>query len=143
MVEEAKLFDHLQLLRDYYAMGRGELFQQFIMTVQDKCKSTPHEYLIFKLKSIFNETAKKIYTENDKTHQRFELYFPNDTDVTDSNHWLNVKMHFGIVWPLHIIFHPRAMLLYNKLFNFLLRIKKAQYDLEKLWLTHMEGKHQM
>lgn len=141
MVEEADLFDHLQLLRDYYALGRGELFQQFLLTIQDKSKDTPQEYMAYKMNIVFNDTAKKLYTENDRTHKRFELYFPNNAERNVRNQWLQIEMNFEIIWPLHIIFHPGAMNLYNKLFNFLLRIKKAQYDLEMLWLNHMEGKH--
>lgn len=143
MVEEADLFDHLQLLRDYYALGRGELFQQFLLTIQDKSKDTPQEYMAYKMNIVFNDTAKKLYTENDRTHKRFELYFPNNAERNVRNQWLQIEMNFEIIWPLHIIFHPGAMNLYNKLFNFLLRIKKAQYDLEMLWLNHMEGKHNM
>lgn len=52
-------------------------------------------------------------------------------------------MNFEIKWPLHIIFHPGAMTLYNKLFGFLLRVKKSQIDLQRLWLIHLDGKNKM
>lgn len=52
-----------------------------------------------------------------------------------------MELNFDIQWPLHIIFHPNAMNLYNKLFSFLLRLKKTHIDLDKLWLNHKEGKH--
>ncbi|GLV43445.1 Grip75 [Carabus blaptoides fortunei] len=142
MVEEAMLFDHLQLIRDYYALGRGELFQQFIVSVQENVKDTPNDYLVLKLNSTFKETVKRMYLESDRTYKRFQLFFPTDSDRTNVyNPWLHIQMNFEIVWPLHIIFHPGAMALYNKLFNFLMRVKKTQIDLQKLWKLHMEGKH--
>lgn len=168
MVEEAKLFEHLQLLRDYYALGRGELFQQFIVSAEEHLKHIPNRYVVIKLNSIFHETAKKIYSENDKTYRRFELLFPKDDDEkskslhililrqksrkiqTKKNYnfilgsdWPQIEMNFEIKWPLHIIFHPGAMALYNKLFGFLLRVKKSQIDLQRLWLIHIDGKNKM
>lgn len=85
MVEEAQLFEHLQLLRDYYGLGRGELFQQFIVSAEEHLKNIPNRYVVIKLNSIFHETAKKIYSENDKTYRRFELLFPKEDDDTKSN----------------------------------------------------------
>lgn len=76
MVEEANLLDHLQLIRDYYALGRGELFQQFIVAAEDHLKETPTDYIITNLNFIFAETARKLYTDNDKTYLRFELSLP-------------------------------------------------------------------
>lgn len=94
MVEEAKLFDHLQLLRDYYALGRGELFQQFIVSAEEHLKNIPNRYVILKLNTIFHENAKKIYSENDKTYRRFELLFPKDENEK-SNFSIKKSFFFG------------------------------------------------
>lgn len=142
MVGEANFFEHLQLLRDYLALGRGELFQQFIVSTEDHLKDEPNRYMILKLNTIFQETAKKIYSESDKTYQRFEFVFPRNTNESKVA-WPHVELNFEIKWPLHIIFHPGAMALYNKLFAFLLRVKKSEVDLKKLWLNNMDGKKQM
>lgn len=73
MLEEANLLEHLQLIRDYYGLGRGELFQQFIMTSEEQLKQTPSDKIVQNLNFIFSDTARKIYSENDKTYLRFEL----------------------------------------------------------------------
>lgn len=89
MVEEAKLFDHLQLIRDYYALGRGELFQQFIVSVQENVKDTPNDYLVLKLNATFKETVKRMYLESDKTYKRFQLFFPTDSDRTNGKKYIS------------------------------------------------------
>lgn len=144
MVDEAKLLEHLQLIRDYYALGRGELFQQFIIAAEDQFKESPPEHIVTNLNFIFNETARKMYSENDKTYKRFELSVIKHEDKKKLMKPLTqLEINFDILWPLHIVFHPKAMSLYNKLFCFLLRVKKTHIDLHKLWLIHMEGKEKI
>lgn len=75
MLDEANLPDHLQLIRDYYALGRGELFQQFIITAEEHLKNTAPDNYVQTLNSIFIETARKIYGENDKSYSKFELSY--------------------------------------------------------------------
>lgn len=70
MLVEGNLKQHLQLIRDYYALGRGELFHQFITVAESHLKN---DHNVYNLNFIFLETARKIYGENDKTYLRFEL----------------------------------------------------------------------
>lgn len=83
MLDEGHLIEHLQLIRDYYALGRGELFQQFITVAEDHIKDTSSESVVQNLNFIFMETARKIYGENDKTYLKFELTSSN-SDNSDS-----------------------------------------------------------
>lgn len=143
VVNEANLLEHLQLIRDYYALGRGELFQQFVVAAEEQFREIKSEYLVTNLNFIFNETAKKMYSENDKTYKRFELSLREPLVKYRENPWNILEINFEIMWPLHIVFHPHALSLYNKLFCFLLRVKKSHMDLHKLWLMHMEKKEKM
>lgn len=144
MIDEAKLLDHLQLIRDYYALGRGELFQQFIVLAEDHVKDITNEYFLTNLNFIFSETARKLYTENDKSYLSFELTLPKSlVKSKNSSPWSRLEINFNASWPLHILFHPTAMGFYNKLFCFLLKVKKTHIDLHKIWLLHMEGKHKI
>ncbi|KAJ8929921.1 hypothetical protein NQ314_017330 [Rhamnusium bicolor] len=142
MLEEGNLVEHLQLIRDYYALGRGELFQQFITVAENHIKDTTSNSIIQNLNFIFLETARKIYGENDKTYLKFELTSSN-SDVTRSNPWARLQINFEIKWPLHIVFHPKVMELYNKLFCYLLRLRKTQIDLHKLWAQHVARKQRI
>lgn len=63
--------------------------------------------------------------------------------VVGVNPWSRLQLNFEINWPLHIVFNPKSMELYNKLFCYLLRVSKTQIHLNKLWHSHMSGKQNM
>ncbi|XP_050515476.1 gamma-tubulin complex component 4 [Diabrotica virgifera virgifera] len=141
MLEEGNLVKHLHLIRDYYALGRGELFQQFIRVAEDHLKDTSSDLIVQNLNFIFHETARKIYGENDKTYLKFEL--TSSSEVTRTNPWSRLQLNFEIDWPLHIVFHPKVMELYNKLFCYLLKLRKTQIDLHKLWADQVSEKRKI
>lgn len=129
MFKEANLMDHFQLIRDYYGLGRGELFQQFIVDSEMYFNKSLNDS-ITSLNNTFMDTAISLYTEKDKTYSRFELVSSND----------ELKLSFDVKWPLYIFFHPKAMEIYNKLFSYLLRLKRTNINLQKLWLFHIKEK---
>ncbi|CAH0551488.1 unnamed protein product [Brassicogethes aeneus] len=135
MLDEGHLMEHLQLIRDYYALGRGELFQQFVTVAEKQMNNRSTNSIVQNLNSVFLETARKIYGENDKTYLKFELA-TSRSNISKTNLWARLKINFEVNWPLHIVFHPKVMELYNKLFCYLLRMKKTQIDLHKLWQLH-------
>ncbi|KAJ8977301.1 hypothetical protein NQ317_009318 [Molorchus minor] len=140
MLDEGNLIQHLQLIRDYYALGRGELFQQFITVAENHIKEVTSDSIIQNLNFIFLETARKIYGENDKTYLKFEL---TSSNIDRRIPWARLQINFEIKWPLHIVFHPKVMELYNKLFCYLLRLRKTQIDLHRLWAEHVSGKQRI
>ncbi|XP_060536121.1 gamma-tubulin complex component 4 [Cylas formicarius] len=135
MLEEGNLTEHLTLIRDYYALGRGELFQQFLSVSAASLADIPADSIMHHINFVFQETARKIYGENDKSYSRFELDSPS-IEISRVNPWQRLQLNFEITWPLHIVFHPQVMALYNKLFSFLLRLKKTQINLHKVWSSH-------
>ncbi|XP_045461104.1 gamma-tubulin complex component 4 [Harmonia axyridis] len=142
MLEEGNIRKHLQLIRDYYALGRGELFQQFITAVEVQSQDAMFDKDMANLNFLFIETAKKLYGDNDTSYQQFELVITEGNMIT-SNLWSRLELNFDIKWPLHIVFHPKAMELYNKLFSYLLRFKKTQMNLHRLWQNQVSGKQKI
>ena len=75
-------------------------------------------------------------TEDDKTP-----VYPQDAsgimDTGDS--WSSLGMTFKVKWPLHIIFTPNVLSKYNKLFKFLLRVRRTQLALQNLWALQMSS----
>lgn len=138
MLDEGKFEEHLYLIRDYFALGRGELFQQFIAVTKAYLEDTSSNSAIQSFNFIFIEAARMIYGQNDKTYMKFEL--TSSSDIAQTNPWTKLQLNFEISWPLHVVFHPGIMCLYNKLFCFLLRLKKTQIDLHKLWIYHVSKK---
>lgn len=138
MIEEAQLMEHFQLIRDYYGLGRGELFQQFIVDAAEYFEKPITDNILAVLNVTLNETAIGLYTEKDQSYNRFELTLSNG-----SNSWTSLHLNFDITWPLHIFFHPKAIEIYNQLFCYLLRLKRTGVFLNQLWLCHIKEKTDM
>lgn len=142
MIDEANLLEHLQMIRDYYCLGRGELFQHFIVAAEEQLPEIPDNYIIKNLNYIFADTARQIYSSSDDSHTKFELVMPYH--MTQEEYAVNplgfVEMYFEVKWPLHVIFRPKVITLFNKVFTFLMRVKKTHIDLHQLWLKHMDVK---
>ncbi|CAG9862982.1 unnamed protein product [Phyllotreta striolata] len=142
MLDEGNLISHLHLIRDYYLLGRGELFQQFIRVAKEHLNDPSSELLVENLNFIFLEIARKIYSDNDKTYLKFEL-----SSITEMNNckdpWSKLQLNLDMDWPLHIVFHPKVIELYNKLFCYLLRLRKTQIDLHKLWADQVSSKREI
>lgn len=79
MLDEANLIEHLQLIRDYYALGRGELFQHFITTAENHLRETSPDNYAQILNLIFTETARKIYGEDDTSYTKFEISYSSSS----------------------------------------------------------------
>lgn len=90
MLEEANLLEHLQLIRDYYALGRGELFQHFIITAEDYLKNTSTDNYAHALNSILIETARKMYGENDKSYTKFEISYSPSSSTSSSCKFIRI-----------------------------------------------------
>ena len=47
--------------------------------------------------------------------------------------WSGLSLDFNIEWPLHLMLTTDTIETYNKLFRFLLPIKRAQLELQNAW----------
>ncbi|XP_050294472.1 gamma-tubulin complex component 4 isoform X2 [Anthonomus grandis grandis] len=141
-LEEGHLIQHLKLIREYYGLGRGELFQEFLAVSDKNLREVSSGAFMQHINFLFYETARKIYGENDRSYMKFELS-GSGGEISKRNPWQKLQLHFEIEWPLHIVFHPEVMQCYNKLFSFLLRLKKTQINLFKLWKEHTFSKHKI
>ncbi|XP_019758234.1 gamma-tubulin complex component 4 isoform X2 [Dendroctonus ponderosae] len=142
MLKEGNLVQHLHLIREYFALGRGELFQQFLAVADANLKDIEQDSLMAHLNTLFHDTARKIYGENDKNYLRFELS-SSATELLKTRLWHSLQLNFQIEWPLHIFFHPEVMIFYNRFFCFLLRLKKTQINLFNLWSNHTFSKQKI
>ncbi|KAK9803977.1 hypothetical protein WJX72_009639 [[Myrmecia] bisecta] len=53
--------------------------------------------------------------------------------VPSYDKWDNVYLEYKIQWPLHLLLTPEVMSKYNVLFQYLLRLKRIQLELEESW----------
>lgn len=134
-VNQADLVQQLKLIKDFYLLGRGELFLEFIRQSYVINKDTDNENKLRDFVKAFESAAHGVGVSEDL--EQFSLCIRKsqfDADDTPEFGYLQlVQLQYKINWPLHLLFSPKVLERYNILFRFLLLIKKMQYELHMLW----------
>lgn len=145
---QADLIMHLRLVKDYYLLGRGELFLEFInQTDSISARDGITEQLARDVSRAFQMALNRTFIDL----EQLTLFMPlNDVDsnetldgneADDPHHFLRyIQLKFKVKWPLHLFFSPLILKRYNQLFRFLLQIRKLQNDLHAVWRLHRERK---
>ncbi|KAJ4427759.1 hypothetical protein ANN_25412 [Periplaneta americana] len=141
-VEEAELFQQLKLMKDFFLLGRGELFLEFIRKGSPVLQNSPVGTSTRDVNQAFHIAARKI-SINDDVIDKFSFTLPGKGHVeTDDikGSWHLLILNYKVSWPLHLLFDDAVLDSYNHLFCFLLRIKKTQLELHDVWRSHMQSK---
>ncbi|XP_067216135.1 gamma-tubulin complex component 4 isoform X3 [Linepithema humile] len=159
-VEEAQLMQQLKLVKEFFLMGRGDLFLEFIKLVAHILNKAPTNHTSRDINFAFQVALRKMHLNDESAIDSFNFTVPvppsenkdTDTDATDFSDnekqdpnekrgWGMITLKYKVVWPLHLLFSPAALNDYNTLFRFLLRVKKTQIDLWNLWSERMHHKN--
>ena len=123
-------------------LGRGELFFEFIKTIETIYSTVITDGTIRDVNRAFQVAATSVNVGEEV--DLFSLHMNKeeiDSFSYDTRGFFSfVTMKYNIQWPLHLLFSPKILDHYNELFRFLIRIKKIQYDLHKIWSFHRENK---
>lgn len=137
-VNQADLVQQLKLIKDFYLLGRGELFLEFIRQTYIINKDADNENKLRDFVKAFESAAHGVGVSEDL--EQFSLCIPKlhfDSDESQEFGYLQlVQLQYKINWPLHLLFSPKVLERYNILFRFLLLIKKMQYELHMIWCRH-------
>lgn len=94
-------------------------------------------FLPVDLNLLLQESARKVLIKEDSL-QSLSLEFIEDAsgNKTDDSEgeWNHVLVKYDAPWPLQLLFTQEACTLYNKIFRFLLRLKKIEVKLGQCWL---------
>lgn len=151
--KDSDLLHQLKLIKDFFLLGRGDQFEEFIKECR-MLSGKNHLALHPKdLNRAFQMAAQSLNIGDDLDQFSFcgssELGGGAAAATTNESHnqTINVdeslhhiSMRYKVKWPLHMIFSAGVMERYNEIFRFLLRIKKAQHDLQLVWTRHREQK---
>ncbi|XP_041444202.1 gamma-tubulin complex component 4 isoform X2 [Xenopus laevis] len=124
MVEESDLLGQLKIIKDFYLLGRGELFQAFIDIAQNMLKTPP--------------TA---VTEHDMSQPREGPSRDTSPREAPTSGWAALGLSYKVQWPLHILFTPAVLEKYNVVFKYLLSVRRVQSELQHCWALQMQRKH--
>ncbi|GCC16679.1 hypothetical protein chiPu_0017310 [Chiloscyllium punctatum] len=160
MVEEAGLLGQLKIIKDFYLLGRGELFQAFIDSAQHLLKTPPTAVTEHDVNVAFQKSAHKVLLDDDNLlpllHLTVEYHGkdPKDTAQSRDNSlresspreapasgWSALGLSYKVQWPLHILFTPAVLEKYNIVFKYLLSVRRVQAELQHCWAVQMQRKH--
>ncbi|XP_074111363.1 gamma-tubulin complex component 4 [Cotesia typhae] len=159
VVEDAQLLQQLKYIKDFYLIGRGDLFLDFIKLTSHILSKPPTNHTSRDLNVAFRMAVRKIMLNDEGAIDDFNFSVPvpdlstEDSCSSDSRShektqdpiekqgWGMIVLHYRVSWPLQLLFSPKALNDYNTIFRFLLRVKKTQINLWNLWTEHTCSKN--
>ncbi|XP_071713711.1 uncharacterized protein [Rutidosis leptorrhynchoides] len=163
LLRDWKLMDELGVLRDVYLLGSGDLLQHFftvLFTKLDKGESWDDD---FELNTVLQESIRNsadgtvlsspdslvvslTKTDGSGDGQQttsFLVSSPRKSRAQFSgiNDLDSLKFTYKVSWPLELIANAEALKKYNQVMNFLLRVKRAKFVLDKArrWMWKERG----
>ncbi|KAK2920414.1 gamma-tubulin complex component 4 isoform X2 [Channa argus] len=162
MVEESDLLEQLKIIKDFYLLGRGELYQVFIDLAQQMLKTPPTAVTEHDVNVAFQQAAHKVLLDDDNLlpllHLTVDYQGKESKDVTGPRDgatppqdtsprevpptgWAALGLAYKVQWPLHILFTPAVLEKYNVVFRYLLSVRRVQSQLQHCWALQMQRKH--
>ncbi|KAL6515969.1 Gamma-tubulin complex component 4 [Orobanche gracilis] len=168
VVVRADLNGHLKALKDYFLLAKGDFFQSFLEESRLLMRLPPRQSTAeADLMVPFQLAAIKTIGEDDKYFYRVSLRMPGitlksshvelakakaysdgdsgvqvDTSMEMSvDGWDSIALEYSVDWPLHLFFTQEVLSKYLRIFQYLLRLKRSQMELEKSWASSMHQDH--
>ncbi|KAI9202458.1 gamma-tubulin complex component protein [Polychytrium aggregatum] len=144
VVLDQDLVNHLLVFKNYFLIGKGEIFTDFIESCealrtqasQRLAKITSHD-----INNSFRRIVAQYVTESDgpHVHLTFRLLrndesgggFPSP--FRDKLLGTPLQLDYHIQWPLTILFTNDDIQKYNSILSFLLILRRTQMRLQKVW----------
>ncbi|KAL6607815.1 hypothetical protein ACP70R_040878 [Stipagrostis hirtigluma subsp. patula] len=167
VVVRADLNGHLKALKDYFLLAKGDFFQCFLEESRQLMRLPPRQSTAeADLMIPFQLAALKTIGEEDKYFTRVslrtssygmksstsqkDLQKPNASELPSQGKaaselaldgWDSIALEYSIDWPLQLFFTPDVLSKYRKVFQYLIRLKRTQMELEKSWAAVMHKDH--
>ncbi|XP_020101980.1 gamma-tubulin complex component 4 [Ananas comosus] len=162
VVIRADLNGHLKALKDYFLLAKGDFFQCFLEESRQLMRLPPRQTAEADLMVPFQLAALKTIGEEDKYFPRVSLRMPSfganvtatqkdfpTTKVTSDvsqkdlplDGWDAISLEYFIDWPLQLFFTQEVLSKYRKVFQYLIRLKRTQMELERSWAAVMHQDH--
>ncbi|GMH30858.1 hypothetical protein Nepgr_032701 [Nepenthes gracilis] len=170
VVVRADLNGHLKAHKDYFLLAKGDFFQCFLEESRQLMRLPPrHSTAEADLMVPFQLAAVKTISNEDIYFSRVSLrmlsigdtinppqfVMPKSKAYTDGNSgeaqsnpseifldgWDSIALEYSIHWPLQLFFTQEVLSKYGRIFQYLLRLKRTQMELEKSWASVMHQDH--
>lgn len=135
---QADLIKHLYLFKEFYLLGRGELFLDLINQIRKITTCGNVTETTRDLNQCFQKALSSHKLDLENVHLHLHLDGNNDWKICDIIKL--IRLNFYVKWPLHLFFSPTVLENYSILFSFLLEIRNAQNELHLTWRKHRDWK---
>ena len=138
IVVEAGLSQHLGVIKDFFLMGRGTLYQELFTECDPLLRAPPKAHIETDINEAFAVACGRVGLEDESVLE--SLYLTLAPGPEDATGWERLRISYTVRWPLHLLYTPAVLAGYNDIFSFLLLVKRTQLMLERLWADQMDQK---
>ncbi|XP_020529750.1 gamma-tubulin complex component 5 isoform X2 [Amborella trichopoda] len=146
-----RLMDELGLLRAIYLFGSGDLLQQLLTVLFDKLDRGEYWDDDFELNTLLQESIRNsadgmllsipdslvVTISKHPARDGEHALSPVSTPKSSRNHSFGIgaldplQFTYKVSWPLELIANQEAIKKYNQVMNFLMKVKRAKFVLDK------------
>lgn len=149
-INQSDLIKQLQLIKDFYLLGRGEFYLEFIRQLTPNVLGTAnHSGAVFVNETVAGDICRTFEAaghgvgEPANNMDQISLHVALDTTDSLANSFVDrLSLRYKDSWPLNLLFSKKIIEQYNGMFRFLLQIKVVQYRLHEVWsllrMRHIE-----
>ncbi|KAF3784069.1 Gamma-tubulin complex component 4 [Nymphaea thermarum] len=170
VVVHADLDGHLKALKDYFLLAKGDFFQCFLEESRQLMRLPPrYSTAEADLMVPFQLAASKTIGDDDKYFSRVSLRLQSEVKAVSSqldlsslkiggekssdsllgisslgpvpDGWDAIALEYSVDWPLQLFFTQEVLSKYRRVFQYLLKLKRTQMELEKSWASAMHQDH--
>ncbi|XP_035210028.1 gamma-tubulin complex component 4-like isoform X2 [Stegodyphus dumicola] len=134
IVKRANVVHHLKIMKDFYFLGRGELFLAFICEANQLLSMPVTTTAESEASKIFQSVARIIFPDDDSITDKFRITLQaksKKAGEVGKESLSKAKLESG--WS-------SVGLMYNTIFRFLLSVRKVQIELHHCWALQMRAK---
>ncbi|XP_064606051.1 gamma-tubulin complex component 6-like [Liolophura sinensis] len=134
-IEDLQIDKHFEALRRYMLMEDGEfalavgelLFEKLVSPSRAEGWNT-----LF-CQSVLNKACRLSINPDDKYANNLVLLLPHQLSTTSRDGLDCFGLRYQVTWPLNIVITDRSVVLYSKIFNYMLHIRYAAWLLKAIW----------
>ncbi|KAK8778504.1 hypothetical protein V5799_020155 [Amblyomma americanum] len=142
-VTELRLYDHLEALVNYYCFQDGEFGQALCDAICHELKSpmsSPAEFLNPRTLNLVLAHALSSSLHGDRpeaSNLTLDARRIPSVILPGQNILSCLSMNYEVQWPLNLVITKACLLRYNRIFSFLLNLRRAMWALSDIW-SHLK-----
>lgn len=165
VVVKADLPKHLQALKDYFLMERGNFHQLFLSDARLLMQRPPRQATAHvELSGLFHQAAQRTDAESDPLFRNVSVSLDlgraaqaattsreggkgrraggvggvgaaQKIHVPACDGWDGMALRYAVDWPLGLVLTPEVLSKYHAMFQYLWRLRRVHVELDEVWTT--------